>query len=77
MSGHLESDCGLRPVSWATGQWGITALAAQLFSASAVAALYGPWMVSVSLPLGAALFLIYRRRLRDSGDANRVTAASS
>ena len=64
---------GKLSVNWTTGQWGIAVLAAQLFSASAVAALYGPWMVSVSLPVGAALFLIYRRRLRDTGEATGVT----
>jgi hypothetical protein len=62
-------------VNWATGQWGIAVLAAQLFSASAAAPLYGPWTVSVSLPVGAAIYLIYRRRLRDAGQANLVTAA--
>jgi hypothetical protein len=54
---------GKLSVNWTTGQWGIAVLAAQPFSASAVAALYGPWMVSVSLPVGAIVFLIYRRRL--------------
>jgi len=66
---------GKLSMNWATGQWGATFLAAQLFSASAVASLFGPWTVSVSLPVGAAVFLIYRRRLREAGQAADVTPA--
>jgi hypothetical protein len=53
---------GKLSVNWATGQWGVMVLAAQLFSASGTAAFFGPWIVSVSLPVGAVLFLINRRR---------------
>jgi hypothetical protein len=61
---------GKLSVNWTTGQWGFMALAVQLFGVSAVAAsTYSPWMVSVSLPLGAALFLINRRRLQAVDDA--------
>jgi hypothetical protein len=48
-------------VNWATGEWQVTPLAIQLFSASAVREGYGPWLVGVSLPLGAILFLFRRR----------------
>jgi hypothetical protein len=48
-------------VNWTTGQWGFSPLYVQLFSASAVAPLYGPWTISASMPLGAVLFLFYRR----------------
>jgi hypothetical protein len=54
---------GKLSVNWATGQWGVMVLAAQLFSASGTAAFFGPWIVSVSLPVGAVLFLIKRRTL--------------
>jgi hypothetical protein len=54
---------GKLSVNWATGQWGVMVLAAQLFSASGTAAYFGPWIVSVSLPVGAVLFLMNRRRL--------------
>jgi hypothetical protein len=47
-------------VNWTTGQWGTQLLAFQLFSAGAFAQLYGPWIVSVSVPLGAILFLVRR-----------------
>jgi hypothetical protein len=51
-------------VNWATGQWGIAFLALQLFSASSHAEFFGPWIISVSLPIGAILFLLRRSRLR-------------
>jgi len=38
-------------VNWTTGEWGIQPLTFQLFSASSVSAPYGPWIVSVSLPV--------------------------
>jgi hypothetical protein len=50
-------------VNWTTGQWDFTIFAAQLFSASAGAAFFGPWIVSVSLPVGAVLFLSRRKEL--------------
>jgi hypothetical protein len=54
---------GKLSVNWATGQWGVMVLAVQLFSASASAAFSGPWIVAVSFPVGAVLFLIKRRTL--------------
>jgi hypothetical protein len=54
---------GKLSLNWATGQWGVMVLAAQLLSASGTAAYFGPWIVSVSLPVGAVLFLIKCRRL--------------
>jgi hypothetical protein len=54
---------GKLSVNWTTGQWGVMLLAAQLLSASCSAAFFGPWIVSVSMPVGAALFLIKRRKL--------------
>jgi len=52
---------GQLTVNWATGQLNVVLLSVQLFSATAFAQLYGPWTISVSLPLGAAVFLVYRR----------------
>ena len=52
---------GKLAVNWTTGEWGIAPLSVQLFSASAFAPLYGPWRIAVSLPLGALVFLAYRR----------------
>jgi hypothetical protein len=50
-------------LNWTTGEWQFAPLQIQLLSASASANLYGPWVLSVSVPLGALLFLWRRRRL--------------
>jgi hypothetical protein len=49
-------------VNWTTGQVFFTPLAIQLPPAGANAQLYGPWLVYVSIPLGAIIFLIMRKR---------------
>jgi hypothetical protein len=54
---------GRLSLNWTTGQWNVSPLAIQLFSASVFAAPYGPWIVSVSLPFGALLFLLRKRKL--------------
>lgn len=51
-------------VNWTTGQWGVTLLVVQLFSASSYADFYGPWIISVSLPIGAIIFLLRRNTIR-------------
>lgn len=50
-------------VNWTTAAWGFTPLALQMFSAAAVAEPYGPWILKVSFPLGAVLFLLRRKNL--------------
>jgi hypothetical protein len=55
---------GKLSVNWTTGQWGAMILYAQLFSAGAQADFSGPWVISASLPLGAAFFLFHRNKLR-------------
>lgn len=54
---------GSLSVNWTTGQLDLQLLSIQLLSASAVAPPYGAWTVSVSVPLGAILFVVLRRRL--------------
>ena len=54
---------GKAAVNWTTGQWGFMPVSIQLFSASAVAQFYGPWIVAFSAPVGAIWFLLYRRKL--------------
>jgi hypothetical protein len=49
-------------VNWTTGEWEFAPLSVQLFSAAAFAPLHGPWTVAVSVPLGAILFLFFRRK---------------
>jgi len=48
-------------VNWATGKIGFSLLSIQLFGFSAFAAPYGPWILTVSLPVGALLFLLQRK----------------
>ena len=65
-------------VNWTTGAWGLTLPAVQLFSASAAAALYGPWIISVSVPLGAIVFLLRRKTLLSApGPAEALTTPSA
>jgi hypothetical protein len=54
---------GQLTVNWTTGHIGLVPLSVQLFGASASAAPFGPWMVAVSIPLGAIMFLFMRSRL--------------
>jgi len=63
---------GKLSVNWTTGQWGFMPASIQLFSSSAAAQLYGPWIVAVSFPLGALWFLLRRKHLIASavGDVN-------
>jgi hypothetical protein len=57
-------------LNWTTGEWHVTPFSIQLFSFSA-AEFSGPWIVSVSLPVGAVVFLERMRRK----EAARKTAA--
>ena len=65
-NGHGSSSSPSVPASsWRTGpaaRWGVQVLAAQLFSASAFSAPYGPWIFAVSVPLSARVFLLRHRR---------------
>ena len=51
-------------VNWTTGQWAFAPLSFQLSSASATAPLFGQWTLGVSLPFGAVIFLLLRKKLR-------------
>lgn len=55
--------CGVCKVSvnWTTGEWQVSLLTLQLLSASVLKADFGQWILGVSLPLGAILFLFRRR----------------
>ncbi len=54
---------GKLTVNWTTGHWDITPLSVQLFSAGAFAPFNGPWTLSISLPIGAIIFLMRRKQL--------------
>lgn len=51
-------------INWSSGEWNFAPLYFQLFGASASEAIYGPWIISVSLPVGAIAFLFRKRKLR-------------
>jgi hypothetical protein len=52
-------------INWTTGQLGFSLLSFQLFGGSAMAAsIYSPWIISISLPVGAVLFWIFRNKLK-------------
>jgi hypothetical protein len=52
---------GKLAINWTTGEWQFMPLAIQAFSASVFSPGYGPWHLAVSLPLGAVVFLFWRR----------------
>ena len=57
-------------VNWTTGAWTVLPVAFQVFSASAVRPLYGPWTLAVSIPLGAIVFLFLRKPKTHETDTN-------
>lgn len=61
---------GMFRVDWTTGGWFISPLYFQLLGASIYSSPFGPWTISVSVPLGAILFLIKRESLRASPPAD-------
>lgn len=48
---------------WSSGHFAFQPVSVQLFGASAMAQPYGPWVIGLSIPLGAIWFLVVRRRL--------------
>ncbi len=50
-------------VNWTTGQWLLNPLYLQVLGASAFAPPYGPWILSFSLPIGAMVFLLRKKKL--------------
>jgi hypothetical protein len=58
-------------LNWTTGQIGFQPIAFQIPGAGmAKMGLYAPWILTVSIPLGAILFLIMRRKLEATVDKN-------
>lgn len=69
---------GKLAINWTTGEWSFAPLSVQLFSAAAMAPLYGPWTVAVSLPLGAIVFLVLKRsRLERTLSANSTAESDA
>jgi len=69
---------GRLAINWTSGEWSFTPLAVHIpcASVSAVPA-YGPWVVAVSLPLGAIFFLIKRSESSTPNDAGSLNAKQS
>jgi len=74
---------GKLAVNWTTGELGFTPLAVHIPCASMTAVpAYGPWVVAVSLPLGALLFMARRstnampNQLQSPQEAHTETATS-
>jgi hypothetical protein len=59
-------------VNWTTDSWGVSLLSFQLLGASVSAQFCGPWIIAVSVPLGAILFLIKRNKLRAVEDGGQL-----
>jgi len=57
-------------LNWATGETTLSLATLQIFSAGAVSEMYGAWMISVGLPLGAMWYLA-RRFLLNHRPADR------
>lgn len=68
---------GQLSINWSSGDLSFAVLAMQLFSASAFAAPYGPWIITVSLPLGALCFLAFRKNHAAEPIANTVVMQTS
>lgn len=60
---------GQLAVNWTTGQWSLDPLQFQLFGAGAFSPLFGAWTLSVSLPVGAIVFLLRRKKLMEAHSA--------
>jgi hypothetical protein len=55
---------GKLTVDWTTGAMAFTPMAFQLLSASGMrSGFWGPWVIGISVPIGAIVFLASRRRL--------------
>lgn len=55
-------------INWTTGTWAVEVLVVQLLGVGAFAPPYGAWLISISLPVGAAIFLLRRNRLLELPD---------
>ncbi len=66
---------GKLTINWTSGQWSFMPLSFQLLGAGAFAQNYGPWMLSVSVPLGAILFLLRRNKIAKPPDGQDAVSA--
>jgi hypothetical protein len=59
-------------INWTTGQWQIGLLQFQLLGAGTFAPPYGAWLIAVSIPLGAIIFLLRRKSLTVSMEPSSI-----
>jgi hypothetical protein len=64
-------------VNWSTGTWDFRIFNFQLFSAGADANFFGPWIITVALPIGAAVFLARRKALAVTAAAGEGESVSA
>ena len=57
----ILASLGRYSLNWTTGAWQLSLFEIQLLSVAARVSPFGPWIISLSLPLGAVLFLILGR----------------
>jgi hypothetical protein len=50
-------------MNWTTGEWSLTPLTVQVPPVMCFSTLYGPWMLQITVPLGAIAFLLWREKL--------------
>jgi hypothetical protein len=58
-------------VNWTTGHWSFGLVSIQLFGVSGAAQLYGPWIIAVSFPIGAVIFLLRKKTLGAADSQSR------
>jgi hypothetical protein len=59
---------GTFQVNWSTGAFSFNPFFIQLFGAAASRMLYGPWIIGVSVPVGAIVFLLKSRKLKSASE---------
>lgn len=67
---------GSLSTNWATGAVNFQPIYVSLFSAAAFAPLYGAWTITMSAPIGAAVFLFRRRKMRAARPQDRITPSA-
>ena len=65
---------GTFSVNWTTGGWECVPLNLLIFGSGAFAVPYGPWVISISVPVGAITFLCLRKKLTVPVAADAVAA---
>lgn len=70
--------CGLGKITmdWTTGQWELGLLQIQLLGAGVFAPPFGAWLITVSAPLGAIVFLLRRKKLTASTEPLIIESSS-